>query len=119
MKETEETKLETGAEVHVDQKASTDNVLQELGYLKGKVEAQEKQIDELKKVCEENKKDIKGVSTTNAAGFIMLLVTVAALTFCIYKQNKTMVDYANAINNNSYSIESIITSIKGGPAVND
>ena len=112
MKETEDTKLEPGTEVHVDQKVSTDNVLQELGYLKGKVEAQ-------KKMCDDNKKDIKGVSTTNAAGFLMLLVTVAALTFCIYKQNKTMVDYANAINNNSYSIESIITSIKGGPAVND
>ena len=43
MKETEDTKLEPGTEVHVDQKTSTDNVLQELGYLKGKVEAQEKQ----------------------------------------------------------------------------
>lgn len=116
MKETDNMEVE---EVKVAIGDKVNELEKELAYMKGKMESYDKQFAHIDESVEANKKDIKTLSSIHAMSALLGVVVTAALAFCIFTQNNTLKQYAEAINNNSYSIESIITSIKGGPATND
>lgn len=108
--------------VEVENKEAGANVVElekELAYMRGKLEGYDSKFEQISSNVEANKKDIKTLSNIHAMSALLGVVVTAALAFSIFTQNKILKQYAEAINNNSYSIESIITSIKGGPAVSE
>lgn len=55
---------------------------------------------------------LKTVVTGMAVSAVLTTIAIAALCFVCWSNNKTFQEHAVAINNNSYSIESIIESFK-------
>lgn len=58
------------------------------------------------------KNSLKTVVTGMTVSAVLTTIAIAALCFVCWSNNKTFQEHAVAINNNSYSIESIIESFK-------
>lgn len=56
--------------------------------------------------------NLKTVVTGMAVSAVLTTIAIAALCFVCWSNNKTFQEHAVAINNNSYSIESIIESFR-------
>lgn len=119
MKETE--RMDVRAEEVVEAPA-VDKIVElekEIAYMKGQLSGYDSKFQKIESDIAEAKKDTHTLSTMCGTLGLSVLIVAMAMAFCVWTQNNKLGEYAEAINNNSYSIESIITSIKGGPASNE
>lgn len=57
-------------------------------------------------------KDLKSSITGTLVAIAFCVVAIGGVLFSTYSQNKVLAEHAEAINNNSYSINSIVDSIQ-------